>query len=90
MIILGCAVLLLTTVSIKQTKKAKDIGKKESFDDGVNVLNPSQEKVDKEIFVDEVFKLSQETDTIEHEENILEEKEPSDNKTKAVLTVYFS
>jgi len=86
MIILGCAVLLLTTVAIKQTKKEKDVGKKESFDDEVNVLNPSQET-----FVDEVFKLSKETDTIEHEENILEEKvaDLSDTLLKEKIEVSF-
>ena len=90
-IILGCAVLLLTTVAIKQTKKAKDVEKKEIFDDGMNVLNLSREEIDKETFFDEVFKLSQETDTIEHEENILEEKvaDLSDNILKEKIEVSF-
>ena len=91
MIILGCAALLLTSVTIKQTQKAKYVEKKEISDDGVNVLNLSQEKVDQETFVEEVFKLSKETDTIEHGENNLEEKvsDLSDNILKEKIEVSF-
>ena len=91
MIILGCAALLLTLVTIKQTQKAKYVEKKEISDDGVNVLNLSQEKVDQETFVEEVFKLSKETDTIEHGENNLEEKvsDLSDNILKEKIEVSF-
>ena len=90
LIILGCAALLLTSVTIKQTQKAKYVEKKEISDDGVNVLNLSQEKVDQETFVEEVFK-SKETDTIEHGENNLEEKvsDLSDNILKEKIEVSF-
>ena len=67
--ILGCAVLFIVTVAIKQIKDAEN---KKVFTNRVTVLKISQEKFDEEISFDEVFKLSKETNSIKNEEKIQE------------------